>query len=676
MFENSKWIWGKGITGSDTYCDFRESCFCDSTKKTVIRISADSNYALHINGQFVESGQYADYPNYKIYDEINISDYITDGENILDVTVWYIGDTNFSYFPGKAGLLFEVENDGQIVCNSTETTKSRKSSRYVSGKRKMITEQLGYGFEMNMEEDSQDSDFSDSESVSGITYQLHKRENKKLLLQDRAESEIVQQGFFQYPFTEGTNGMKMQHALLSFAFPTEMDSQEGQKLYFIIDLKEETAGFLDLEIETEEACQMEIGWGEHLEDGRCRTEIEERDFSSVIHLQKGSNHVFNPLRRIGCRYLQLFIHSSKVKVHYAGLRPTIYPLDVIPYQSGNLLRDTIYDTCVHTLRTCMHEHYEDCPWREQALYTLDSRNQMLCGYYAFEEYEFAKSSLKLIAKGIREDGFLPITAPTDFDLTIPFFSLVFITQVLEYYQHSKDVDTVEFCYEAMRRIIDTYLSAVDESGLAPNFVLDNRYWNFYEWQPYMSGEYYRDAPYDVCLNAGLSIALRDYAGICDILGKDSKRYRKLAHDLNHSIRHYFYDESMQLFSICVQHDSDKFSVLGNALCVLCGATDGLHTEKIEMLLTENKDQEGEVYTIATTLPMYSFRYDALLQINRDKYKPFILKDIDQTYLYMLRKGATSFWETIKGHADFANAGSLCHGWSAIPVYYYRTLEML
>jgi hypothetical protein len=41
---------------------------------------------------------------------------------------------------------------------------------------------------------------------------------------------------------------------------------------------------------------------------------------------------------------------------------------------------------------------------------------------------------------------------------------------------------------------------------------------------------------------------------------------------------------------------------------------------------------------------------------------------------MLEQGATSFWETAKGEADFSGAGSLCHGWSALPIYYYETLS--
>jgi hypothetical protein len=38
---------------------------------------------------------------------------------------------------------------------------------------------------------------------------------------------------------------------------------------------------------------------------------------------------------------------------------------------------------------------------------------------------------------------------------------------------------------------------------------------------------------------------------------------------------------------------------------------------------------------------------------------------------MLFAGATSFWETGRGGDDFDRAGSLCHGWSALPVYYYQ-----
>jgi len=70
--------------------------------------------------------------------------------------------------------------------------------------------------------------------------------------------------------------------------------------------------------------------------------------------------------------------------------------------------------------------------------------------------------------------------------------------------------------------------------------------------------------------------------------------------------------------------------------------------------------------------MLGFVYDALLASDPQN-KDFVLADIREKYGYMLANGATSFWETIVGEADFNKAGSLCHGWSAMPIYYYRTL---
>ncbi len=49
----------------------------------------------------------------------------------------------------------------------------------------------------------------------------------------------------------------------------------------------------------------------------------------------------------------------------------------------------------------------------------------------------------------------------------------------------------------------------------------------------------------------------------------------------------------------------------------------------------------------------------------------VFADIAEKWGYMLYHEATTFWETIEGSKDFGNAGSLCHGWSAIPIYFYH-----
>ena len=37
---------------------------------------------------------------------------------------------------------------------------------------------------------------------------------------------------------------------------------------------------------------------------------------------------------------------------------------------------------------------------------------------------------------------------------------------------------------------------------------------------------------------------------------------------------------------------------------------------------------------------------------------------------MLDAGCQTFWETEEGADAFGKAGSLCHGWSAVPIYIF------
>jgi hypothetical protein len=115
-------------------------------------------------------------------------------------------------------------------------------------------------------------------------------------------------------------------------------------------------------------------------------------------------------------------------------------------------------------------------------------------------------------------------------------------------------------------------------------------------------------------------------------------------------------------------------VLTQSLALLCGAADGLDTSvMLEAMATNGRTEDGR-RLVPNSLSMNAFRFDALLAVDREKYAPVILDELDRDYLYMLRKGATAFWETIDGADAFGNAGSLCHGWSALPVYYYEILD--
>ncbi len=670
--KNSKWIWAKNGGDPDEYADFISE-FTYNGGKLTIEISADTDYAVYLNGTLAAFGQYPDYADFKIYDEIDISKFAVIGENRLLITAHHCGEEFATHISKPAGIIFELCEDGKSVLVSDEKILSRIDPYFVSHRCQRITPQLGFDFRCDMT--ATETPYSSSVLTEGLPDTVLPRPIEKLLLLDRVESRIVMSG----SFVSGVGGRasdRMQSAFISFDTERknyQVKNEKSDGVYFVVDLGSEQTGLCDIDIELDEECEIEIGWGEHLVDGRCRTSV--RNFAVTIKGKKGRNSLLNPLRRFGGRYFQAFVYGKGAKLNYLGIRPTPYPIGEIPYSTGNILRDEIYKTCVNTLRHSMHEHYEDCPWREQALYTLDSRNQMLCGYYTFDKTDFAKASLELISHGMRPDGILSLNYPSGNVIAIPMFSLVYFIQMREYLEHTSDKEFLEEKYPMMESLLSTFLNKPKEMGLIENFYGEGGYWNFYEWSDTMSGRFNEtERSLEVPLNAFLSLALESFAKISELLGKTEKarKYLAVKDEINEGIKAFF-DPETKLFRSFLGRYEDTYSVLTNSLALLCGAADGLDNEVIVKILLDNGAADTGLNVVPNTLSMNCFRFDGLLRLDREKYAPMIIDEIDREYLKMLKNGATTFWETALGDRDFDDAGSLCHGWSALPAYYYHIL---
>lgn len=641
--KQAKWIWAHTEERADEFVRFTET-FRTSGKAVSVDISCDSNYELYVNGKLAAFGQFSDYPYYKVFDRVDITKFCHEGENRLQLLVWYYGCVCFTYYKGLPGVIFEVSEEDQVLAASGKNTLCRVANDYVSGREKLITFQLGYsytydtnGYDGCYESEFSAKDYAPAVEVSERPEELHERPLKKTVLKPFAEAVLV---------------------------------NSAKKIY---DIGEETVGHLGIRFRAEKGAEVKIAYGEHLvfaEDGSEAVPqiIRDRDFS-VDFIANGEWFTFaNYMRRLGGRYFQI-ISDAKVEIDYIGLYPVEYPVNVLPFNAGNPLRQHIYDVAVRTLRLCMYEHYEDCPWREQSLYGVDSRNQMLFCYDAFEEYEFAKASLTLFGLDRRDDNLTHICSPSEYDLVIPYFSLVYPMQMKEYAEHSGDLTLAERFYDRMKSIVKVFTDRI-ENGLATNFYEDlETYWNFYEWMPTLDGypKKEQQKEFELVLNAQLSISAQCMAYFAEKLGKleDVASYTSLAQSLNEKIHEVFYCEEKGLY--LTQAGKESCSELGNAYAILCGAA----SEEISKEICEVLASEHDM--VPATLSMKIFKYDALLKVDEAKYGAFILNEIDKTYAYMLNQGATSFWETLKGAEDFHNAGSLCHGWSAIPIIYYRRL---
>lgn len=700
-------MWPSLPVGPNQYVEFRhEFTFDEVPMEGTLHISADSDYAVWLNGRFVNCGQFHDYPDSKTYDSLVVGELLRAGKNVLCVLVYYQGEGSFQYIKGRPGLIYALEADAATIATGSDASW-RASRCYRQGPVDKITAQLGFSFEY----DARSSDGWESLDYgpTGDWCQVDEgditpteqraapspRPIGKLLIGDRLPATIAAQGLFRRALCEDyTLAERMRTDLLSSCrlrdlsangiapeLPDEAgillqsDAGASNGLYVVVDLRREEVGLFELEIEASEGQIIDIAWGEHLEDLRVRSEIWGRNFACRYRCVSGKQTFTHYFKRFGCRYIELHVHDAGqgIRLHYAGMRAVEYPVErrgklVV----GDRLLAQICETSVRTLHLCMHEHYEDCPWREQALYTNDSRNQALCGYYCFGEYEFPAVSFDLLGRSLKPDGYLELCAPAEIPITIPSFSLQWILELAEHLLYGGDVEFARLQYPQVRRMVETYAGSINQ-GLMP-CPQGDRYWHFYDWAPGLDGTERDncakfaslDSPrFDAPLNMLFCLALESAARLATAVGlaDEAAAYRQVAGDLRVTTHNAFWDSDRQLYFTYADDDVPHFSELTQALALLSGSCPEPRASGLRRRIRESS---GEL--VRTTLSQSLSKYEAMLG-EPEVHGAWVFEQIMFDWGQMLFRGATSFWETIRGSSDFGGAGSMCHGWSAIPLYF-------
>ena len=628
-FEKADWIWIHGENKPDEYAEFFFSFTAKKRSDYRLFLTADSNYNVFLNGALVGFGQPTDYPHYKIYDTIPLSA-VREGKNEIKIVVWYYGEDTQTYKADEAGAIFELCEGETVVYASGEGTQGRLCEAYANYRNKRITTQLGLGYAYD----------GGAKNDAPLRKCVVRKKGRNFVPRATAPLEMKER------------------------VPVDIvKTADG----WLVDMREETVGFLELEFESDRAATVTVAYGEYLTpEGGVRRFMNDRDDFSVTYIaKKGRNAYTNCFRRLAGRFLQIFTDAD-LTIAYIGLRPVVYPLTPKPVRFRSSLRNRIYETCVKTLLSCMHEHYEDCPWREQALYNMDGRNEMLCTYDAFGDFTYARANLVLMAQGLREDGLLNICFPSVETLPIPSFSMIYPVEVCEYIERSGDETILDEVFGTVSAIMETFLAALDKDT---HLLADFPYpaWNFYEWaegsdncnQISRGADEENPLVYRLSLNCELLFALPYYRKLCAMAGKafsfDETALRK-------AVQKTFFVPETGLYK--ERHSGEPYyTVLGNSYAVLSGVGGAEIAEKLVRA-------EG---LVPVTLSMCIFLYEALLKTDK-RYARFILEDIDRRYHRMLAAGATTFWETEMGKDGNDHTGSLCHGWSALPIHYYSLLN--
>ncbi len=692
-------IWNKHIPRKDSYHRFRRSFVWDGKKDVAVRIAADSTFVLYVNGKRCPVSQTADFPEDRTYSEYNITSLLFPGKNILAVEVHYIGENFLTYRTGQAFLYCSISGEKADASG----WKTAPAVPWKNGLCQKVSGQLGYTFcyDARLEDnwlcqDYDDSAWDDAVSASyNWTFSL--RKVPQLTELPVPETELVQHGtlfrrkelatpaatcnadflrnelfhencFSKYDESQKIDGIIRTRIKLrpGFVFRKLNPDEIGNGYYAILDLKQETVGYPCIDLTAPAGTVVDIVHGEHLGSGRCRADIFGRNFTDRYICRDGQNTFCYTHRRLGLRYLELHIippqKDSEIILNQASVIPLELPLpEQAELDTEDRLLKRIMDVSIRTLLLCMHEHYEDCPWREQGLYAYDSRNQILYGYYVWGNYDFAEASLDLLGKSFDGDRYLALTSPGLTTLTIPVFTLVWITELCEFMMYSGRTGLFEKWRNLADLILDRALDSEDPEvpGLYHPGEKGNYIWNFCEWNGQLSSlTGNAQAPFNLYLHEALLSAakMHRYTG-----NPDRAEYlTDTAEKLGKTIEKTFYDPEWKCYRASLAEDPERYEHIQAVMLAENLVPEEKTPEILELF--RRKKLRG--------IDLSALRYfvRAMAENGADA-RQYLQQELREILEPVILSGATSLWETRRGSEDFISAGSLCHGWSSVMPYF-------
>ena len=699
MINRVHWMWTeKNDISPDIYRIFRRKFICDPGEERVfLEISVCSTYELRINGVLLRGQQLSDYPDAPTGARFDVTDMIVPGENTVLLQTHYVGEDFLTGIAGRPFVKLAIFGEKNFRLGGDDSWEWCVDPRYHSGLVCKVTPQLGFAYEFRAITPLPESGWKKTvvadDAFAGV--EIRERNVPQLRELEMTPAEVVQTGMLirsglgstfaaacmndamiPVPLNEFCRGVdeafRIDHYHRNFTLlpdgkkPLEIPSRLRpgcNGVYLILDTGREQAGYFAMQLSAPEGTVIDICHGEHLAAGRVSSQIENRNFTDRYVCRSGDNDFVYRHRRLGCRYIELHIFSSgDVTLKRCGLIPLELPL---PRKADFSCEDRIVvknrELAVRTLHLCMHEHYEDCPWREQALYGCDSRNQMLYGYYVWGNYDFAEVSIDLLGRSFDGERYFTLAAPgRQNSRTIPAFTLIWVTEILEHRLFSGSSAPFERWQEQIDRILDAALAEKvpgDEDFYHPG--TGKHIWNFCEWNDRLSDvNEHPSSTYNVYLYEALTAAAKLHG-----LSGNTPRAERLgqaAEKLGEALKKRFWSDSLAVFLLS-SNDGSREEYEHVQAIFLANGLDGGHRKELTRSL-----MRGSLKTISFSgLP---YLIQALRNSDREG-RLFLYDRLDRLFTPMLLAGATSLWEIPEGSTGFNRAGSLCHAWSSVMPFY-------
>ncbi|KAK5049544.1 hypothetical protein LTR84_004473 [Exophiala bonariae] len=441
-----------------------------------------------------------------------------------------------------------------------------------------------------------------------------------------------------------------------------------------LDSLELTTGFLRLEFESLSTVEIRLMCSESYETpmarsgpGSKRQKNDRTDHidgklygPSDFYISKPGNNVFEPFWFRAFRYIQLEISTSSAPAtfHSFRYRMTRYPLKVETTIKASSELENMWQISLNTLKNCMHETYEDCPFYEQNQFIMDSRLQMLFTYQISTDDRLARKTMQEFYASRRDDGLLEAQFPSPGRcVNIPQFSLFWILMVHDHMMYFGDQRLVKQYLGTIDGILDHFDARLNSLSLVGLF--DEEMWPFVDWVTEWHGStglhsmgipkaYWNGAAtYNSLLYA---FVLQHAADLCDFVHRPdtASEYRRRAMSLNEAVNAHCYDGELYLDGPNSQDRSQHPQVFA----VLSGAIQGeAAAELMRRTIIDNS-----LPKCSYALSFYLLRAASQAGVYEELFIYLVAP-----WKKMMNQNLTTWAE------DDVMFRSDCHGWSASPI---------
>ena len=657
-------------------------------ESALLRIAADTNYVLWLNGLKVASGPVRGTAKLCYFDTLEVAPLLRPGRNVIAVLVHSPVRENFIVAPAAPALRLEIPG----VVGTGPDWKLRLAPEW---KTPVPLFSLQTGFMVH-----RDLRLASDEWKNGVTEGWKnaavvtdeklcgkelKPRNVPALVEtflrpaDLLNCAAVAPGdapsldelpvyLNREPWEPLPPGRLLQEA--DGGMYRIMPDPAGKGAALVFDFDRELIGRLRVVAEAPAGTVVDIVYGEELDEGRVQSEFVRPiyRFTDRYILREGENEIGTVILERGFKVVQLVFRNfgRPICIRSVGATGMRYPyVQRGRFHSSDAELNRIWEMCVETLESCTTDIFMDCPWRERAFWVNDLVVENRTTLAAFGCSAIHRRAFELAFSQQTPEGWVPglCPQPQNENFMLPATNLFLMTMLYDYLMASGDGGTVRRYLPCMERIIEAFERLADAGGL---ISAPKGYWNFFDWGFELNGYRFNDCR-ESMINSLYVSALQCFNETAELVGYDSGKSQEYEHRRRRTaaaIEPAFLSTATGYLVDPVKRgdeDTTVSSQLAHALALLAG----LERERFVAALTDETLLEPEFY-----LHFYVFR--AMIRHGRRRAG---LERIRRHWGRMARTGFPTLYEAGVyqiGRASQNRSGSLCHGFGTSPLEFLQT----